>query len=166
MMSIMVGEATFRRVFEQIAPHAAPSARELSAIVQFAELVAGADFKTDPSEHDLLESLIEHLAALTEISPRSIARIGQLPSDAEERQPVCTALASRLGTTELRELAFAFAYLVVVTDHELAPAEIEALDDAQQALEIDDDRATELTLTIAELVTPGIAVREEPRHVT
>ena len=44
--------------------------------------------------------------------------------------------------------------------------EIEALDDVQQALAIDDDRATELSITVAELVTPGMDPRgPEPRHV-
>jgi hypothetical protein len=164
-VSIRIDEPTFRLVFEQITAGTLPTAREVAAIVQLAEMVAGADLDENPEERDLLETLIRYLAQLTGISRRSIPRLGRLPGDPEERRPLCSALAGRLSSKESRELAFAFSYLLVVTDLELAPVELEALDDVQQSLEIDDNRASELAITVAELVTPGTErSRERAAH--
>jgi len=76
-----------------------------------------------------------------------------LPLDREETQGWLDRLVPALGPGA-RELAFVLAYVVVVSNVELAPVEVRFLAALQQALGLPDDRAAELIGRIAELVTP------------
>jgi hypothetical protein len=81
--------------------------------------------------------------------------LSPLPGDAEERNAQIVSLASRLMSPQSRELAFVVAYLLIVSDLELGPLELELLEALRQALCIDGSRATDLLAEASELVTPG-----------
>jgi hypothetical protein len=81
--------------------------------------------------------------------------LSPLPIDAEERRAQIASLATQLATTSARELAYLVAYLLIVSDLELAPVETELLEGLQRALWIEGPRASELAAEVSELVTPG-----------
>jgi hypothetical protein len=154
-MGIEVTDAQFRVLVDRIALGNIPNAREVTAIVQLGELVSEADLYENLSERSLRETLTRHLCGWTGVAPESIPFVARLPIDREERRPMCAELARDLPRSS-RELAFVFAYLLLVTDFEVAPVEIEALEDIVDALGIGETRAKELATLVAELVTPGV----------
>jgi hypothetical protein len=160
-MSITIKGPLFRFVFERIAYGKIPIASEMTALVQLAEVVAGADLDVNVKENAVLESLVVQLARRGRVGTDDISRLARLPIDREERRSLCADLASQLDSREMRELAYTFAYLLLVADFEASPVAVEALEDVEAALGIDRSRASELALFIAELVTPGF---EEQAH--
>src|SRR5690606_36163290 len=62
-----------------------------------------------------------------------------------------------LMTRRSRELAYVYAYLLVVSDEQISRVEGRFLEDLQRELGISDERAAELAATSAEQVTPDAA---------
>jgi hypothetical protein len=130
-------------------------AAQVRAIVRTAYLAAEIDFDEDVEERATLDSLGEQLSHIAQVRVEPIPTVSPLPLDDEERRARIVELAPELTTRSARELAYAVAYLLAVSDVELAPAETRFLDDLQDALGIADDRAAELAATIASAATPG-----------
>ncbi len=76
--------------------------------------------------------------------------IAQVPDTA--RRARLDTLGRQLATTGARELAYAVAFLVSVSDLELSPSESAGLEELQHVLHVDDRRATDLTVFIADVV--------------
>jgi hypothetical protein len=163
-MSIALDSLTFGRLLDIAMPGTAPSPTEVRAILQLAQLAAGVDLDDDVAERGLLGTLTRHLCAVAGISVSSIPVLSPLPGDAEERNALIRSFANRLDTTRARELAFMVAYLLVVVDLELAPVEIELLEELRRVLWIEPGRAAELLVEASELVTPGTRGDGEPER--
>jgi hypothetical protein len=154
-MSIALDTFTFGRLLDIAMIGESPSPSETRAILQIAQLAAGVDLSDDAAEHGLLGALTYRLCTLAEIPISSVPVLSPLPIDAEERNALISSLASRVVTTGGRELAFIVAYLLTVSDLELAPVESELLEGLRRALWIRRERANELLADASELVTPG-----------
>jgi hypothetical protein len=154
-MSIALDTTTFGRLLDIAMLGTSPSPTETRAILQIAQLAAGIDLDDDAAEHGLLGSLTYRLCTLAQIPISSVPVLSPLPVDTEERTALITSLANRVVTTDGRELAYIVAYLLVVSDLELAPVETELLENLRRALWLDRERAAELLAEASTLVTPG-----------
>jgi hypothetical protein len=154
-MSIALDHRTFGRLLDIVMPDTIPSPAEARVILQIAQLAAGIDLDEDGDERGLLGVLTRQLCAIVGIPSSSVRVLSPLPIDAEERDAQIASLATQLATTSARELAYLVAYLLIVSDLELAPVETELLDGLQRALWIEGPRASELAAEVSELVTPG-----------
>jgi len=154
-MSIALDTLTFGRLLDLVMPGTCPSRSEARTILQIAQLAAGIDLDDDAAERSLLGTLTHRLCAVADIPVSSVPVLSPLPGDAEERRMQIGSLANQLATTPARELAFIVAYLLIVVDLELAPVEIELLEELRGALDIERGRATEILVEASELVTPG-----------
>lgn len=154
-MNIALDTTTFGRLLDIVMLGTSPSPTETRAILQIAQLAAGVDLDDDDDEHGLLGSFTYRLCTLARIPISSVPALSPLPIDDEERNALISSLANRVVTTDGRELAFIVAYLLIVSDLELAPVETELLENLRCALWIERDRAAELLAEASELVTPG-----------
>jgi len=121
------------------------------AILAMAQLVAGADDRSDPEEATVLDELTAQITALTG-GPLDVPRA--YANDDYERLEKIREVGAQLTTPQTRELAYAIAYAVTISDLELAPAETEFLADLAVALGISDSRSDELATAVAQAVTP------------
>lgn len=157
-MSIAVDQSRLRQIVETVMPSRELDPAEATTILQIAQLAAGVDFDDeDPAEEAVLLSVAQQVFSLVGTKPDDVLPIPSLP-DAEARAEWLAALAAQLDTRGARELAYALAFLVSVADLELTPAETRALEEFQRALGLDDRRATDLVITLSEIVAAGDAV--------
>ncbi len=131
--------------------------REVQAISRVAYLTAEIDFLEDDAERRTLDEIGDQLWSISGLPREPIEPVSPLPIDDEERRWRIEELAGQLTSRRARELAYVYAYLLVVSDLQLARVEGRFLEDLQRALAIDDDRAAELAATSAEHVTPDIS---------
>ena len=87
-------------------------------------------------------------------TPLAVARV--YANDDYERLEKIREIGAQLTTPQTRELAYAIAYAVTISDLELAPAETEFLADLAVAVGITDDRSGELAVAVAQAVTPPV----------
>jgi tellurite resistance protein len=125
--------------------------QDARALLGIAQLVAGADDREDAEETMVLDELT---AQITALAGRPIAVQRVYANDAYERLEKIREVGGQLTTKQTRELAYAIAYAVTISDLELAPAETEFLADLAAALGISDDRTGELATIVAQAVTP------------
>jgi hypothetical protein len=156
-MTIDIDDAKFQQILDVTAgvPQIGPP--EVRTILQVAQLAAEIDLDDDPAELALLRSLTTRLCTATGVALDRFPLLSPIPTDDEERAAQIAALVRRLPTTGARDLAFALAYLMVVSDLELAPIENALLQQLQRALTIPPERASDLIDAIARIVTPGAA---------
>jgi tellurite resistance protein len=127
------------------------SQEDARAILGIAQLVAGADDKEDAEEVMVLDELTAQITALAG-GPLDVPRA--YANDDYERLEKIREIGGQLTTPQTRELAYAIAYAVTISDFELAPAETEFLADLAVALGIPDSRTGELAVAVAQAVTP------------
>ncbi len=134
-----------------------PNARELvvsdvEVIGQLAFLAAEIDFDEEPEEGPALDALNRSLWRIIGAEPQPVIPISPLPlpNDREQRARWIRELVPQLTSRDAREVAYVAAYLMAVADLQLAPVESELLDELQRALDIDDQRATDLRDAIVE----------------
>ena len=125
---------------------------DATALVGIAYLMLDADDRENPEELEVVEEVAQRVNALTgaQVSAPAVRA-----TDDFERVEQLRALAGELSSVQVRELAYALAYLIVVADFELAPAESELLSDLAVALEIPDERSDELAVIASQAVTPA-----------
>lgn len=140
------------------------SVDEIRAVLKTAYLAAEIDLDEDPEEIASLESAAQMLWELAGYAPEGVPIVSPLPLpiDHEARLERLREIASELGSTEARELAYSMAYLSTVADLELAPVESTLLDELRRVLGIAQDRAAELVETAAETMTPGVSSSPQP----
>lgn len=156
-MTLAIDDTKFQQILDVIvgAPQLTPP--EVETILQLVQLAAEVDRDEDPAEQALLHSLTARLCTATGIVLDRFPLLSPIPTDDEERAAQIAALVRRLPTTGARDLAFALAYLMIVSDLELAPIEDALLQQLQRALTIPPDRASDVVDAIARIVTPGAA---------
>lgn len=162
-MSIAVDQSRLRRIVDRLLGDATLERAEANAILEIAQLAAGiasgAGLDDDPAEHAALQAVAQHLGALVGFKQGEILAIPSLP-DPDARLGWLGALAEQLTTRGAREVAFAFAFLVSVADLELTTAETTALEEFQRALAVDDRRATDLVVLLAETLAADEPIGE------
>jgi hypothetical protein len=156
-MTLAIDDAKFQQILDVTLGVQQISPSELRTLLQVVQLAAEIDLDEDPAELTLLRSLTERLCTATGIALDRFPWLSPIPTDDEERAVQVAALVQRLPTTGARDLAFALAYLMVVSDLELAPIEDALLQQLQRALTIPPERASDLIDAIARIVTPGAA---------
>ena len=139
-----------RNLFE---PGSWLSPSEATATIQLLELAAQAEVAPDAEQLALLRQLTDHVCVAAGIHADQVMAASPLPLDREETQAWLDRLTPALGRGA-RELVFVLAYLVIISNVELAPVETRFLSALQATLGLADDRAAELVARIAELVTP------------
>lgn len=169
-VKIMIVDSTRLRIVvravlgaDRIAPFL--TVDEARVIVAIGYLALEADLDEDSDELATLDAITQQVCELAGIPPSALPPlpVTPVPLDHEERRSRIRQLASRLTRRHTRELAYAIAYIVVISDLQLSPSESDLLDDVQRTLELDDRRAGELATTVAELLTPMESAPDEAR---
>jgi tellurite resistance protein len=140
---VQIDDATLRTTLESI--HARPTPVETTAILDVARLAAAADGRSDVREAVVLLSLsrvLYHMAGMTDmplpqggIDPTRLLEIGE-----------------QLVPTGARELAFAAAFLVMMSDLQLTAEEHQLANKLGEALVLDPGRAHQLAVQMESLV--------------
>jgi hypothetical protein len=120
-------------------------------VLQIAQLAAGSDDVEQPAEHAVLQAIAQRVYALVGLKPSEVCAIPRIP-DRDARLSWFRALAAELHTRAARELAFAMAFLVSISDLELHAIEHASLEEMQEAIGVDDRRAMDLVIQLAETI--------------
>lgn len=150
-MSIAVDQTRLRHICEAVLPERNLDVVEATRILEIAQLAAGVDLDEDPAEQATLQAVAQHVFAIVGMKSEDVRPIPPLP-DEEARSVWLDALAAQLHTRGARELAYALAFLVSVSDLKLTPEETAALEEFQHALGLDYRRATDLVILLSEIV--------------
>ena len=156
-MTIAIDDEKFQQILavtvgsQRLGPDAART------VLQLARLAAEIDLDDDPAEQALLRSLTMQLCTATGVALNDLPHRFPVPTDDEERAAQIATLVQQLPTTGTRDLAFALAYLLIVSDLEFAPIEAALLEQLRCALTIPPGRASLLIEAVARIVTPGSA---------
>lgn len=146
-MSIAIDQTRLRRISSGLLAGEGLGRAQALAMLNIARIASGADPDHDPQEHTILQAVVQHVCALAGLEPDeawAIPRIGPLTS----RRTALAALGRDLATRRVRELAYVLALLVALSDLDLAATESDALQELQYALDVDDRRATDLTVFV------------------
>jgi tellurite resistance protein len=130
------------------------SGEEARAVLRIAYLAVEADLDEDADELAVFDMLSAQICAVAGIPLVPGAPLRRVPMDDEERITRIRALRGQLPSRASRELAYAFAYLVVVSDIELAPIETTFLRELRETFGISSSRGGDLATMVAEIVTP------------
>ncbi|CAN5896467.1 hypothetical protein BH11MYX3_BH11MYX3_33160 [soil metagenome] len=139
----------FREAIRSI--HPGPlSEPDAEAIMGIAQLAVDADGREDADEIATFFTIgkaVFELAGFADVPTPTFA------ADEEDDERL-RALARQLGTPAAKELAYAVAFVMAVSDIDLAPEEGALVEALCQALELNDDRAAELAATVSAAITP------------
>lgn len=107
-------------------------------------------------EHAVLMAIAQQIGATAGFDPPDMLPFRPM-SGAEARMHWMRALAGQLRSQGARELAYVMSFLASVADLELTDDERRSLEELQHALDVDDRRATDLTVTVTEIVAADSA---------
>lgn len=129
-----------------------PTPGEAELVVSICQLAVAAGSLEDADEAALFESIAAQVYAHAKLvtTPPAFSRV----EDDEQRNELIKNTAAQLAGTSSAWLAYALAYILAISDLELAPEEGELLDDLVDALGIDPDRADALIVAVTEILTP------------
>jgi hypothetical protein len=156
-MTIAIDDEKFQQILDVTLGTQQLGPAEARTVLQLARLAAEIDLDDDPAEQALLRSLTVRLCTATGVALDDLPHRFPVPTDDEERTVQIDALVQRLPPTGARDLAFALAYLLIVSDLEIAPIEDALLGQLQRALTIPPERRSRLIDAVARIVTPGAA---------
>jgi hypothetical protein len=156
-MPIPLDHAKFQQILDVTIGSQPIRPADVQTVLQLVRLAAEIDLDDDPAEQALLRALTARLSTAAGVTLADIPRPFPVPTDGEERAAQIAALVRRLPTTGTRDLTLALAYLMIVSDLELAPIETTTLAELQRALTIPPDRASQVIDAVARIVTPGAA---------
>ncbi len=128
------------------------TAPEAELVIAIAQLAVAADRVEDPDEQALFHQLAGHLYQHANVSttPPSLGPI----EDAERRVDHLRSHAAQLQGKPSAALAYSVAYILAISDMDLAPEEGEMLEILREALGLDEEKAEDLLPIVAELITP------------
>jgi tellurite resistance protein len=131
----------------------APTAAEAELVVALCQLAVAADDHEDPDEAALFDSIATQVYAHAKLSttPPSFHPL----DDPEQRRDLIHSTAAQLAGKPSAGLAYSLAYILAISDLDLAPEEGELLEDLCDALGIDADRADDLIVSVTEIITPA-----------
>ncbi|CAN5890308.1 hypothetical protein BH11MYX3_BH11MYX3_14740 [soil metagenome] len=130
-----------------------PSPAEAELVISLCQLAVAADAVEDADEAALFDSIAVQVYAHAKVAttPPTFQPI----DDDEQRLDLIKSSAAQLAGTPSAALAYALAYILAISDLDLAPEEGELLDDLVDALGIDPDRADDLIVAVTEILTPA-----------
>lgn len=130
-----------------------PSAGEAELVVAICQLAVAADKVDDPDEAALFDSIATHVYAHAKLSttPPTFHPL----DDPEQRRDMIRSTAAQLAGKPSAGLAYSLAYILAISDLDLAPEEGELLEDLGEALGLDADRADDLIVSVTEIITPA-----------
>ena len=149
--SIAVDQTRLRRMVQTILAGHRLNRNEATTVLQIAQLAAGADHTERPAEHSVLQAIAQHVNSLVGGEAEELSAIPPL-DDRDARISWFRAVAAQLPCRAARELAFAMAFLVSVSDLELESTEHESLEELQHVLGVDDRRATDLVVHLTAIL--------------
>jgi hypothetical protein len=123
---------------------------DAETIVAIAQMTVDADGREDPDE---IQTFFAMGKALYELAGINDTPTPTFAGDEEDDERL-RGLANKLGTPAAKDLAYAVAFVMSVSDIDLAPEEGALVEKLQAALAIDEDRAGELASTISSAITP------------
>lgn len=150
-MTIAVDQTRLRRIVCELLPRASLGRTEAMSVVQFIQIAAGLEHDDAPVEHAMMQTIAQQIGSLAGLEPGELLPIPSL-DDERTRTHWLAALAAHLTTVGARELTYVLAFIVAVADLELTPTERRALEEFQQALDLDDRRATDLVVFVTDVV--------------
>ena len=124
---------------------------DAETIIELAQLTLDADGREDADElktYFAVSKSVFGLAGMHDVSPPTFV------SDAEDADRM-VALAGKLSTPGAKELAFACAHLLSISDVDISPEEGVFVTDLRDALGISVDRADALIEQINTAITPA-----------
>jgi hypothetical protein len=158
-MSIAVDQTKLRRIVDSIVDGEELDRNEAAMVLQIAQLAAGSDDVELAAEHSLLQAIAQRVYALVGLEATEVSAIQRI-DDPVARLAWFRAIAAELHSRAARELAFAMAFLVSISDLELVAMEHTNLEELQQVIGIDDRRAMDLVIQLAETIAA------EPRETS
>ncbi len=126
------------------------SEKDAETIVALAQLAVDADGREDPDEIATFFAIGKAVYAHAEIADAPTPTFAADEDDDERLQ----SLANQLTSPSAKELAYAVAFVMAVSDIDLAPEEGAMVEALREALGIDEDRAADLAATISAAITP------------
>lgn len=148
---IAVDQTKLRRIVDSILGGEQLNRDEASSVLQIAQLAAGADEINQAVGHAVIQAIAQRICSLVGLQPAELLAIPRIQGF-DARMSWYRALSSTLQTRAARELGFALAFLVTISDLELRPAERELLDELQHALGVAHRRATDIIVQLAEII--------------
>lgn len=155
-MAIAIDQIRLRTIVQKLLPSATLERAEAMLMLEFIQLAAGADPTHDLAEHSVMQCIAQKVSALAGLRTGELLPIAPI-DDPAARTHWLHSLGAQLRTRQLRELTYAFVFLIELADSTLTSRERDALDEFQEALEIDDDRATDLVVYLTDLVADSAA---------
>lgn len=129
------------------------AAEDAAAVVAIAYLTLDASGR---AEHETA-AVVDALASwVGELASSFVAPPELRADDRTTRVEQLRELGAALRATQAGELAYALVYVISIADLELAPAEVEVMNELAIALGLTEDRAAELAALSAQAVTPGV----------
>ena len=123
---------------------------EAEAIVALAQLAVDADGREDPDE---IKTFFTAGKAIYELTG-----MPDLPTptflDADDPEDRMRELAGQLHTAAAKDLAYAVAFVMAVSDVDIAPEEGALVEKLQDVLKLPEERAAEIAATISAAITP------------
>jgi len=128
------------------------AAGDAELIIAIAQLAVAADRVDDPEERALFRELAAHVYTHAKQATEA-PDLGPV-DDEDQRQDQLRSHAGQLAGKPAAALAYAIAYVLVISDLELAPEEDALLETLGKALGLTDDRVDELAAVVSEAITP------------
>jgi hypothetical protein len=129
------------------------SAAEAELVVAICQLAVAADDVEDADEATLFDSIAAQVYAHAKVATTPPAF--QPVDDVEQRRDLIKSHAAQLAGKPAAALAYALAYILAISDLDLAPEEGEFIEDLGDALGLDGDRADDLIVAVTEIITPA-----------
>jgi hypothetical protein len=144
--------------FKQLATelgNASLARADAEAIVGIARLAVDADRRVDKDELAFYDIVTNHVCALAGLAAGALQDAeAKKPRGEDDRQTRMVARAAQLTTQPVRELAYAVAYMVLISDLDIQPVEDKFLDAMVKTFAISEDREATITSAVTDAVIP------------
>jgi len=143
--------------FQELAQHLGVTSltvEQATAIVGLGRLAVDADRTVDGDELDLYDDIADLVCEMAPgADPDEIVEAeDRKPRGDDDRKARLASGAAQLGSSQVKELAYAVAYLITIADLAIQPDEDAYLSALQDALGISDDRQSEIAATVGDAI--------------
>ncbi|MEO6772527.1 MAG: hypothetical protein ABI467_05820 [Kofleriaceae bacterium] len=130
------------------------SVDQARAIVGLGRLAIDADRTVDGDELDLYDDIADLVCEMAPgADPDEIVETeDRKPRGDDDRKARLVAAAGALGSAQVKDLAYAVAYLITIADLAIQPEEDAYLSALQDALAISDDRQSEIAAAVSDAI--------------
>ncbi len=150
-MTIAIDQSKLRSIIDTSLAGESLNREEGTALLQIAQLAAGADETEQPIERALLQAIAQRISLLTGIQHAELMAIPPIQGF-QARMARFRVLAAALQSRGARELAIALAFLVAISDLDLQSAERDTIEELQYVLGVDHRRATDIIVQLTDII--------------